>query len=48
MPSQLKKPMVAVSTPTSASRALRVENTSKNGSPAENPRNSMAITCQRV
>lgn len=48
MPSQLKKPMVAVLTPTSANRAFRVENTSKNGNPAEKPRKNSAITCHRV
>ncbi len=37
-------PIIARSTPTSRSQADSVENTSMNGSPAENPRNSIATT----
>jgi len=48
MPIQLKKPMAVRLTSTSRSQALRVANTSMNGSPAENPRNSMVTTLGRV
>ena len=44
MPIQLKKPIVVRLTPISRNQADIVENTSRNGSPAEKPRNSMPIT----
>lgn len=48
IPIQLKKPIVDNDTPTSRSHADNVEKTSKNGNPAENPRNTMPITRGRV
>jgi hypothetical protein len=44
IPTQLKKPMALRLTSSSVNQADRVENTSRKGSPAENPRNSMAST----
>jgi hypothetical protein len=44
MPTQLRKPMAASSTPRSRSQAVKVPPTSSRGSPAEKPRNSMPIT----
>jgi hypothetical protein len=48
MPTQLKKPMTVLLVPASVSQADRVEKTSRNGRPAEKPRNSMIMTCGRV
>ncbi|MCX7363983.1 MAG: hypothetical protein NTV97_19365 [Alphaproteobacteria bacterium] len=44
MPIQEMKPMAVRVTPNSRNHADRVENTSRNGSPAEKPRNSSATT----
>ena len=48
MPIQLKKPMVDKASPASRNQADKVENTSKNGNPAENPRKHMAMTRGRL
>jgi hypothetical protein len=40
-PTQLRKPIVLRSIPASRKRKLKVPNTSNNGRPAENPKNSM-------
>jgi hypothetical protein len=44
IPTQLKKPMAERSTPASLSHADSVENTNKNGSPAEKPKNTIVTT----
>ena len=44
MPIQLMKPMAVRLMPNSRSHADRVEKTSRNGSPAEKPRNSSVTT----
>ena len=48
MPIQLKKPMVDRASPESRNHADRVENTSRNGNPAEKPSKLMAMTRGRL
>ncbi len=48
MPIQLTKPIVPTATPASRNQAERVAKTSRNGRPAENPRNAMPTTRGRL